>query len=154
MCQQEVFLFTQFLLELFQNFMLNIFVDGRKHSRCHSWGSALMPSPLATPPRIIGNREATRSCSVSSQTDVQSFFDGPIEIRVGRSEDDVFFRLCRPFDVLITFCFVESHSKCILVETWIVLHMFFMSPFIPFVLPPCTFILSVDNETLKTSADD
>lgn len=60
-----------------------------------------MPSPL-TPPRIIGNREATRSCSVSSQTDVQSFLDGPFEIRVGRSDDEsVNFRFCLPLNAML-----------------------------------------------------
>lgn len=69
-----------------------------------------MPSPLVTPPRIVGNRESKRSCSVSSQTDVQSFCDGPIEIRVGRSEDDDFFlfKFCRSFfDVVKAFLFRE-----------------------------------------------
>jgi hypothetical protein len=90
---QQVFIHSV-LLEFFQNFMLKPFCRRPKTFRCYSWGSALTPSPLVTPPRIMGNREATRSCSVSSQTDLHSLVDGPI--RVGRSEDDDFYTLCLP----------------------------------------------------------
>lgn len=51
-------------------------------SRCHSWGSALIAnSQLA----LLSGNDASGSCSVSSQTDLHSFLDGPPE-RVGRSD--------------------------------------------------------------------
>lgn len=53
-----------------------------KISRCHSWGSALVPNPL-TPPNV-GRQVEARSCSVGSQTDLLTEF-AP-EIRLGRSD--------------------------------------------------------------------
>lgn len=104
-----------------------------------------MPSPLVTPPRIIGNREATRSCSVSSQTDVQSFIDGPIEIRVGRSDDECIFifipNFFCPFSVVMRFLvFVISHSKLHFGGNVFCLAHVFMSPLRYFVFcsSPCT----------------
>ncbi|CRL05987.1 CLUMA_CG019101, isoform A [Clunio marinus] len=56
----------------------------RSRNRCHSWG----PNPSPVWPRILGNKQSTRSCSVSSQTDLHLNAECTPEFRVGSSSSD------------------------------------------------------------------
>lgn len=81
-----------------------------------------MPIPQASL-MILNGSDATSSCSVSSQTDLHLFIDGPPDIRVGRSDDQQFFFFLFYFCYVVRCSFVHPNGMLLKVQVGSLLHL-------------------------------